>query len=76
MPLASQDKDFPVISELRQDIVTGDWVIIAKARAQKPGAMKTMEAEMAQVDPSDCPFCYPEKTGQKKGKENRRQKKE
>ena len=66
MPLTNQNDDSPIISELRQDIVTGDWVVIAKARAQKPENFKTQEEESAPVNKSDCPFCDPEKTGQKK----------
>jgi UDPglucose--hexose-1-phosphate uridylyltransferase len=66
MPLISRDEESPIISELRQDIVTGDWVVIAKARSQKPENFKTQDEEHAIVDKKDCPFCDPEKTGQKK----------
>jgi len=66
MPLTSQSEYSPIISELRQDIVTGDWVVIAKARAQKPENFKNQEEESTSVDKSECPFCEPEKTGQKK----------
>jgi len=66
MPLINSNDESPIISELRQDIVTGDWVVVAKARAQKPENFKTQEEEPAPVDKSDCPFCDPEKTGQKK----------
>lgn len=66
MPLTNQNDESPIISELRQDIVTGDWVVIAKARAQKPEAFKAPEEESTPVNKADCPFCNPEKTGQKK----------
>lgn len=66
MPLTSQNSDSPIISELRQDIVTGDWVVIAKARVQKPEAFKAPSEEADSVDPDKCVFCNPEKTGQKK----------
>jgi len=65
MPLTNQNESSPIISELRQDIVTGDWVVIAKARAQKPETFKSQPEEI-KVNPSECVFCEPEKTGQKK----------
>lgn len=67
MPLSNSHEESPIISELRQDIITGDWVVIAKARAQKPENFKIAPEEEGQtVDPENCPFCYPERTGQKK----------
>ncbi len=66
MPLSSQNKNSPIISELRQDIITGDWVVIAKARAQKPENFKNPEEKNVILDKDNCPFCFPEKTEQKK----------
>jgi len=66
MPLTSQNEDSPIISELRQDIVTGDWVVIAKARAQRPDNFKNVEEPADNISPAKCVFCNPEKTGQKK----------
>jgi len=53
-------------SELRQDLVTGDWVVIARARKKRPGAEKMEPAWNKEDIPSkkDCFFCDPEKTGQ------------
>jgi len=66
MPLTNQNENSPIISELRQDIITGDWVVIAKARAQKPDNFKSDPGDKAEVSPNDCVFCHPEETGQKK----------
>ena len=53
------------ISELRQDLITGDWVVIAIGRGKRPGEfVKKREAYPALSD--KCPFCYPEETGQEK----------
>jgi len=66
MAYSPLNKDNPIISELRQDIVTGDWVVIAKARSKKPDTFKNKEATTNKVSKKDCVFCNPEKTGQKK----------
>jgi UDPglucose--hexose-1-phosphate uridylyltransferase len=42
------------MSEFRKDPVTGRWVIIASARAQRPRHMSENN-ESAQIEP--CPFC-------------------
>ncbi len=54
-------------SELRQDLVTGDWVVIASARGKRPHKNKEMEPAWRAEDipkEKDCLFCHPEKTGQ------------
>ena len=54
-------------SELRQDLVTGDWVVIADNRGKRPNKNKEMEPAWKKEDiPSEknCLFCNPEKTGQ------------
>ncbi len=59
-------------SELRQDLVTGDWVIIATGRMKRPEDFSSQNQEdisqkpRSNEDLSQCFFCYPEKTGQKK----------
>ena len=40
--------------DFRQNILTGDWVIIAEDRAGRPGAFA---AQQAIDDDRDCPFC-------------------
>lgn len=48
-------------SELRQDIVSGDWVLIATGRAKRPHQpdQKNNHAEQSETD---CPFEDPQKT--------------
>lgn len=51
------------ISELRQDLVTGDWVVIATGRADRPHAFKSKpRAEFTQPQ-EECPFEDPQKSG-------------
>lgn len=50
------------ISELRQDIVSGDWVVIATRRAKKPHNFKSRPATFSQPKKS-CPFENPQATG-------------
>ncbi|HEX5470099.1 MAG TPA: DUF4921 family protein [Gaiellaceae bacterium] len=42
--------------ELRRDPVSGRWVVIAPARARRPGASKAAHAELDD-DAAGCPFC-------------------
>lgn len=50
-------------SELRQDLVTGDWVVVATGRAKRPHAFKTKKRRRF-VQPKDkCPFENPQATG-------------
>lgn len=44
------------ISELRQDIVTGDWVIIATARGRRPDDYKQKRIK-TNNEAENCPFC-------------------
>lgn len=52
------------VSELRQDIVTGDWVVIATGRAKRPDAFGQTERQIAHEDVD--PFADPEGSGQEK----------
>ncbi len=57
------------VSQLRQDIVTGDWVVIATARGKRHFDVgKSQKAWEDDEIPSkeDCLFCDPEKSGQEK----------
>jgi len=49
-----KNKGFP--SELRHDLVSGNWVIIAKGRAGKPGSFKKKRIQ-SDMKEKDCPFC-------------------
>ena len=53
-------------SELRQDIVTGDWVVIATGRAKRPDEFKAAHDEELNPSFSGCPFCDPEIEKQEK----------
>ena len=57
-------------SELRQDIVTGDWVVIAVGRAKRPEDFSKVEYSTQQMesdsDIGDCLFCDPVASGQEK----------
>ena len=53
------------ITELRQDLVTGDWVVIAAGRAKRPEEFANQEKEEIQDDLNKpCFFCFPEETDQ------------
>jgi UDPglucose--hexose-1-phosphate uridylyltransferase len=58
------------ISELRQDLVTGDWVVIATGRSKKPEDFILHKEEQVNVNINNenktCVFCEPEKTEQEK----------
>lgn len=54
------------VSELRQDIITGDWVIIATGRAKRPEDFSLNERQNADRGAEDCLFCDPNKSGQEK----------
>ncbi|MEK9154737.1 MAG: DUF4921 family protein [Patescibacteria group bacterium] len=49
-------------SELRQDIVSGDWIVIAPKRAKKPDQLIRKE-KRTKVSAKDCPFENPQKSG-------------
>jgi UDPglucose--hexose-1-phosphate uridylyltransferase len=54
------------ISELRQDMVTGDWVVIATGRAKRPDEFARHDHESNDAGIERCPFENPEATGQGK----------
>ncbi|HEB01392.1 MAG TPA: DUF4921 family protein [Candidatus Portnoybacteria bacterium] len=58
-------KDKRGISEVRQDLVSGTWVVIATGRARRPEDYKKQKREKFEAPTTNCPFCYPEKTGQR-----------
>ncbi len=51
----NKKEDFP--SELRYDISSGDWVVIASGRAKRPEMFKKEERIKEDVSKKDCPFC-------------------
>jgi UDPglucose--hexose-1-phosphate uridylyltransferase len=44
-------------SELRLDVVSGDWVVIATGRAKRPETFKKERREIEEVPKEKCPFC-------------------
>lgn len=55
MPKKTKKFKFP--SELRMDLISEDWVVIATSRAKKPGAFKKEKQVKEKSSPKDCPFC-------------------
>ncbi len=51
-------------SQLRQDLVSGDWILIAPARAKRPYRIKPAKRKIAPK--AGCPFEDPQKSGHKK----------
>jgi UDPglucose--hexose-1-phosphate uridylyltransferase len=49
------DREFP--SELRLDLVSNDWVLIAAGRAQRPETFAKHQRIKEQATPENCPFC-------------------
>ncbi|HHE45772.1 MAG TPA: hypothetical protein ENL05_00255, partial [Candidatus Moranbacteria bacterium] len=65
MPSENKNKKKP--TELRQEPVTGDWVVIATERAKRPeDFIKEKRKEIKEGSNKKCFLCYPEETGQKK----------
>lgn len=67
MPKTSSEKikaSVPTQSELRQDIVTGDFVVIATGRAKRPDEFA--QFERIAPDYTNDPFEHPEESGQEK----------
>jgi len=50
-------------SELRQDLVSGDWIVIAPGRSKRPHQLKTEKRK--KVSKAGCPFENPQKTDHK-----------
>jgi UDPglucose--hexose-1-phosphate uridylyltransferase len=48
-------KKFP--SEIRYDVVSQDWVIVATGRAKRPEAFKVKKKEEIAISEKECPFC-------------------
>ncbi len=49
------EKEFP--SELRYDVSSGDWVVVASGRAKRPEMFKKEERIKEDTSERDCPFC-------------------
>jgi len=47
-------------SELRMDLVSNDWVVIATGRAKRPSSFAKKHRRQKTVSKKDCPFCQTE----------------
>jgi len=54
---------FRNVSELRQDLVSGDWMIVATGRAKRPQIFRDRGREKFEQKISDCPFEDPQSSG-------------
>ena len=54
------------LSELRHDLLTGDWVIIATTRARRPEQFIVHDRPQTTYDAASDPFADPEASGQEK----------
>ena len=50
-------------SEFRQDLVSGDWIVIAPRRLERPRELSKKHIKRVRTPVSKCPFEYPEKSG-------------
>ena len=62
----SEKKTSKISSELRQDIISGDWVVIATGRAKRPDEFANFQRVQNDKGPSECLFEDPESTFQEK----------
>lgn len=53
-------------SELRQDLVSKDWIVIAPGRAKRPDQYAERKERRVRAPKSSCPFEDPQKSGNKK----------
>ncbi len=53
--MTSKKSKFP--SELRYDLVSKDWVLIATGRAQRPETFKKEKRHEEELPQKECPFC-------------------
>ncbi|MBI2063695.1 MAG: galactose-1-phosphate uridylyltransferase [Candidatus Yanofskybacteria bacterium] len=51
------------MNEFREDLVSGEWVLFATGRAQRPELAKLKKAKVKTTPKSKCPFENPEKYG-------------
>lgn len=61
-----EEKESDIVSELRQDIVSGDWVVIATGRAKRPDDFASFERIKDDKGVENCLFEDPVASGQEK----------
>jgi len=52
------NKELKFPSELRFDLISKDWVVIATGRARRPETFKKEKREKEEISPKLCPFCH------------------
>ena len=57
MSKKKEDKKIKFPSELRLDLASKDWVIIAVGRARRPETFKKEKREKREIPKGQCPFC-------------------
>ena len=55
--MAKKSKKIKFPSELRFDLASKDWVVIATGRARRPEAFKKERRKIEKISKKDCPFC-------------------
>lgn len=55
-----KNKKLKFPSELRLDLISKDWVVVATGRARRPETFKKEGRKIEEVPPKTCPFCQPE----------------
>lgn len=63
MAKKSKNKKLSFPSELRLDLVSKDWVVIATGRSKRPEIFKKERREKGRISKKECPFCRPGKIG-------------
>lgn len=62
MPIKLKKKTEKIFSELRQDTVSGDWILLAPGRVKKPSFF-TRKVKKIKKQNRFCPFDNPQKSG-------------
>ena len=57
MVIKKKEKNIKFPSELRLDLASKDWVIIATGRARRPETFKQEKKEKGEISKNQCPFC-------------------
>ncbi len=57
MPKKQKDQKLNFPSELRFDLISRDWVVIATGRAKRPETFKKEKRGKKEISKNQCPFC-------------------
>lgn len=66
--LETSKKPAKQVSQLRHNLVTGEWVVVATGRGKRPGSFSAIEQGESSddVEQGECLFCDPVASGQEK----------